>query len=186
MRIGIDIDGVIADFATPFCRLIEAHYGKQAVLTEYGLGLTKQEYQQAIDVFTVTQGYLCMPPYEGALRTLRLWAQDHDIWYITRRRCGVHNQTREETIRAHTLSWLKTHGFPAPGCVIFTQDKAEACRERKVQIMVEDYHQDACKIHCAQTRCYLVDRPWNQSPDAGPIRVNSLQEIPISHNGLSW
>src|SRR5690554_780689 len=125
MRIGIDIDGVLADVLHTWIKEMN-HYFKQNKRPEdifaYRFEEVYQVSWQAMDHFFRTNQELLLTnlePVEHAQITLDMLSKDHTIYLIT---------ARPEEFKDLTTSWLKKHQIYYHE-IIFTnfQDKAEYC-----------------------------------------------------------
>lgn len=120
-RLGIDIDGVLADFTKDYIRVLEAVSGKTCTLQageeppcwhfETAVGFDKEDVTKAWGeikedpVFWVNLS----PTMEAipALQSLKgAYAAGHDVYFITNR-MGI-------APHMQTMVWLMSKGFPAP------------------------------------------------------------------------
>ena len=176
MRIGIDLDGVIADFPNNFIEVAKV-FGYQAKADALNMGLPRQRFL-AIYNHMIHNGYFdTMKPYPGAVETLKEWKrQGHEIFYITRRRPAYPDDKAERLHQLQTKTWLMRCHFP-PGVVEFTQDKLAYCLANEITVLIEDYLGDCLKWLGKGVKVYLVDRPWNQGDY--PWRVKNLQGVKL-------
>jgi 5'(3')-deoxyribonucleotidase len=117
--IGVDLDGVVADFYGGFRRIVAEWFGvsEDSLTTEptYGLpewGITSSQQYEDIHRFAVTQRNLFreLQPISGAPPTLRrLSEKDIRIRIITHR---LYIKYFHEEAVTQTTSWLEHHGIP--------------------------------------------------------------------------
>lgn len=175
MRIGCDIDGVIANWNDAFIpRVIQLTgrnlFGAGYVPTvwEYptAAGYTREELLKVLDdVEHDAFFWRNLECYHGeqviqALDTLNLRQArgKDDIYFITNRK-GVFAKWQTER-------WLKSHGMSDP-TVLLTKNKGLACAALELDAYIDDNLDNVkdvviqCSILCQP---FLCDRPWNQTP----------------------
>lgn len=189
MRLGIDVDGVLADFNTAFIDRVIAvtgrdlfpprpfdiptwnypeHYGYTADETT-----TIWESIKADDAF-----WALLPEYADTRDLLeRLWSMrwDHDIYFITARP-GV--QAKQQTEH-----WLHHGGYDNP-TVLITSHKGLAAQTLGLHAYVDDRWEnalDAAGVHwkgeAPKTRSFLLTRPWNAANDCAGTAVTRVHSV---------
>lgn len=171
MKIGIDIDNVIAHTFRDLVKHFNQYMGKEHD-TISTLEAMRREKWKVLRywVHTWRKGLLTLvEPVEEAAESIRRWYPEHRISLITSRLTIFNRQTRK---------WLKKHNIPfhelhhaaertkfkkAKGCDIFIEDNLNEC-----EILAD---------HCPKV--YLIDHPWNRTKLVRPniIRVKSWDEI---------
>ena len=167
MKIGIDIDNVIAD---TFADLIP-HYErfmKQRSTPQQVIETMRRRKLKMLQYYFMAwkkRIMVTVGPIEGAAETSRQWHPKHQISLVTSRLCWFNRQTRD---------WLNKHNIPfhelhhakertkhkkANGCDLFIEDNVEECK------ILSD--------HCE--RVFLFDHHWNRIELAKKniIRVNN-------------
>lgn len=186
LKIGIDIDNVIAD---SYPRYIDAFNKKFGVAVKYEeifdfyylenyVGVDRAQTSQFIEtVLHSNEFQLAIPPYEEPQKIIKKWAdQGFSIHYIT---------SRPDFTKTVTLKWLKKHGFLAKGTKLHLLDinihskdtdyKKEIVNKWKVNLMIEDSLDIASALDIP---VFLLDRPWNQGKlPKNVTRVNNWAEI---------
>lgn len=147
-RIGMDIDGVLADFVGPYCRRFDV---REAESWDFD-PLFLDRYRELEDHFFENLPSITHPrelPYEP-------------VAYITQR-----SSKREEA----THNWLfENNNYPfAP--VIFAQDKLASCKELKLDAFVDDNFQTFVHLNSNGVLCYLFDAPHNRRYNVGHKRI---------------
>lgn len=157
MRIGLDIDDVIADFVGAYCE-----YYKIDRPSSWGFDqMFMERYQKlaANSSFWAKIRPLCSPetlPFEP-------------VCYITNRGC----------LREVTEAWLHAHHFPvAPVlCAGIGASKVDLAREQKLDIFVDDCYKNFCEMNQAGIVTRLFTAKHNQRYDVGHLRLNDLRDI---------
>lgn len=183
MKIGIDLDDVIADF---FETLLEHHnkkYGRSDRAEDFKewkwwpvWGITREETIKRVDEFHEIHKIEEVPPIKGALDAINKLSKDNELFVITSRPSRFKNKIE---------SWIKHH-LKREIRVIHAGDfhkdgratKAEICQELGVELMVEDGGEIA--INCADNgiNVLLFDKPWNQNVGhKNIVRVRGWKEI---------
>ncbi len=180
MRIGVDIDGVVADSYPAWLQELNRHYGKQiTVLEDYEMHLVFDVPFDDMNNFFVenVEYLLSMPkPIQGAKESIeKLIQEGHDIVYITARR------PEEEEI---TRDWLKKHGIPHE-TVLFSgfNSKVELVRQWQMQAFVEDHSVNARGIAQIGVPVFLLTTSYNKG-EVLPENVARCADWPCILQGL--
>lgn len=158
MRIGIDIDGVVADSYPLWLQELNRHYDRNIiVLKDYDMHLVFDVPADDMNNFFVdnVEHLLSAPkPVPGAKESIEaLITEGHEIVYITARR------PEEEEI---TLRWLKKYGIPYE-TVLFSgfKSKADLVRQWKMQTFIEDHAVNAEGIARLGVPVFLLTTSYN-------------------------
>ena len=146
-RIGIDLDAVVLDTLGVESTNYE-NYGDYKFLDKYAEWLNS-DYDIVTTPLTTEGREMDFEP----------------VVYIT---------SRPEIIKDATLDCLRYNGLPAAP-VVFTEDKVTACKEYRVELFIEDYYDNFCKLNQAGIKCLLMDRSYNRKYEVGHLRINSLK-----------
>lgn len=170
MLVGLDIDGVVADFITPFLRLLEERAGgapiDPATITDPNFVhhpfLTREiihETMEQVSYDPVFWGQLAPLPSPAQWRSLDRISRERRLIFLT------HRWVRDTyDINRVTCDWLRAHGVCDP-VVYFTQEKkSQLVQELKVRLFVDDRHEN-CEDVATQTQAVVLmpHRPYNQS-----------------------
>lgn len=173
MRIGIDIDNVIADTFKDLSEAFNSYMGKQLKPQEVVDIMRKERLRMWGYWFITWKKRLLtkVAPVKGAKEALEIWFREHDILLVTSRLPILRRQTRQ---------WLEQHGIPyhelhhlkegrkfkkGKGCDIFIEDNLEEC-----EILAD--HVD---------RVFLIDQPWNrrETKKKNIVRVGNWSDVRI-------
>jgi uncharacterized HAD superfamily protein len=171
MKIGIDIDGVLADFVTSYNALIRERTGIHIPpasdtypdVWEYDVaaGLTSEQLGMLWAEIRKGQFWATLHALPGAVEDLqRLWElrRDHDIYFITSR----------PGLKAKRLTeqWLSWHGYPDATVLITkgAKEKALVAAGLELDVFVEDNATNLATIMNMNPKLapYLIDRPYNR------------------------
>ena len=184
MKIGIDIDGVTADFVTPFLPVLEEALGRPvhyeditAYLFQEALGYSDEmevHVRAEIDRRDLLRD---LPEIPGALEAIRRLARRHDVHFITAR--------PGEKWGGVTREWLDCRGFPYTSLRFREGRKADA--SEGFDLFVDDYLENALDLVAQDIHVCLYDQPWNRVPDlpSGCTRVRSWREVEAVAAALS-
>ena len=174
MRIGCDVDGVLAEFVPAYVRVLEDVAGHAAILSspfplvwdfEELAGFTPVNVKDAWTVITQSDRFwrdlTAIPGIWDAIKHMDLARLTHalDTTFITDR-MGLAAKWQTEV-------WLMKRGATCP-TVLLTGDKAAACRLLNLDVYIDDCLSNAnavmgdVRLRHTNTRVYLVDAPDNR------------------------
>lgn len=176
-RLGLDIDGCINDFSS----LI---YKYASVFSEAnGIHMTYDMRDYYLERYFGWSEYMSNEfwtkyyrlalertrPQPGAKEAITEFKEKGiKIYLIT---------ARKEKYRELTTKWLKDHQIPFDK-LIMTSEKATACEENKIDLMVEDEAEN-CKSIANKNRVLCMAYKYNQELEGAKniVRVSSWDEI---------
>jgi uncharacterized HAD superfamily protein len=169
VTLGLDIDGVVADFITPFLRLLQARTGSAPIdpasiidpnFVQHPF-LTRELIFECMETVSYDpEFWTAMAPLLSSAQweMLERMSQDHDVVFIT------HRWVRDTyDIHRITCDWLRRHGLTRP-VVHFTQEKKSALiRQLGIGLFVDDRHEN-CEDAATETDALVLmpHRPYNQ------------------------
>lgn len=189
MKIGIDIDGVLANFNMPFAERLAKVTGKDLCPprpfdpTEWNwpgaFGYSEIEVNQTWEVVHANPNFwAALPAMAGATEALFALEQhgsehDDEVYFVTAR-SGV-------AVKKQTERWLQGV-LPSTDdyTVLVTPLKGLACAALQLDCYIEDNWVNALSVAQTKTRSYLCTRTWNATHDTdhtGVIRVSTVEEM---------
>jgi hypothetical protein len=166
-RLCVDIDNVIAQTDTVMRRTICLYtQGRVNLGCEYiqefdydkctdsnGGRIGPQEWRAIHELFSEHDAILSIEPMPGAIEQLRRLEKHYQVHLAT---------TRLARARRPTIEWLERHGFP-PYDLHFLRHGRKHASLARFAAAVEDHYERAVSFAEAETTCYLIRHPWNQS-----------------------
>ncbi len=160
MKIGVDIDGVLANSLPLWVAELNNFFNKSKQLEEIHLFDIRKTYgisQRDLNLFLERRGRYLMKspePMTGAAYNLGRIKQHHEICIIT---------ARNKSYREETQGWLKKHGLPYDELLLLgSHDKKESCLTRNLKVLVEDTLEIGVEVSSAGIPVLLLDAPYNQ------------------------
>ncbi|MFQ5812938.1 MAG: hypothetical protein ACE5I2_07100 [Anaerolineae bacterium] len=170
MIVGLDIDGVVADFLSPFLLVLEKRVGNGPIpvdsITDFGF--KEHPILSEQDVWNCMEAVSYDPPFwqnlpslitPGEWCSLENLSREHRLVFIT------HRYVRDTyDIHGVTCDWLKMHGISEPVVHFTEEDKAELVQQLGIQLFVDDRYEN-CRDVADKTRAIVLmpHRPYNQS-----------------------
>ncbi len=192
MKIGIDLDEVLADFLTA---LIKFHNDKYDTAFErdqfhsYRVfeiwGGTQEEADREIFEFYDTNYFNKIEPVPNAIENIDILSKKHELAIIT---------SRQNEISEKTLDWVNKHFENKFSGIYFTNqhskkgkciNKSAVCDSIGANLIIEDYLDYATECALSGKEVLLFDCPWNktQALPKKVSRVYSWNEITETING---
>lgn len=183
MRVGVDIDGILADFNTSYIALLNRVSGKEADIHyvptqwsyERSLGFTKDDIQAAWEQIKSNDFWHSLDMMPGVEYGCLCDLESHDLYFVTTR--------PGEFSKTDTESWLNRHlGVECP-TVLISNRKGHAAYALELDYFIDDKIENVWDVQdrAPNTKAYLLDRPWNQPQPNGhgsiQHRVKSLEEF---------
>ncbi len=185
MRIGIDLDEVLANFLDPLLRFHNEIYStslKRDDFKSYNFwetwgGTREQAIQKVLD-FYKSDYFKNIKPFEGAIESIEELSKDNELLIIT---------SRYKAISEETEKWINKYFPDNFSGIHFTNEffdsfnnkrKHEICLDLEINSLVEDSLEYAQQCASNGINILLMDRPWNRGKlQEGIIRVHSWKEI---------
>lgn len=163
-KIGLDIDGVLADFTLAWHEMYPEVNPKPK--TWYLDPKIMERFKAMREANTLDRFYLNIKPL---INPKDIPFEPH--CYITSR--PVSREISEE--------WLNKHGFPQKPVISLElkQSKVEAAKEAGVDIFVDDFYDNFLDLNNNGIFTYLYTSTWNDMYDVGNFRLDSLKEMPL-------
>ena len=158
LRLGIDVDGVVADFQSAFRTLAERELGLPASASETGLSKPDVDRLWRV-VADTTNWWLDVPAYEPD-QIKRLYAQARtarwEVFFMTSR-----PPSAGDSVQLQTQVWLERHGYFLPS-VLTTPSGArgEVARSLRLDLAVDDRMVNCLEIISASnSKALMMLRP---------------------------
>lgn len=163
-NIGLDIDGVLADFAGAWHKKYpEISATPNSWFFDRKIG---KRFKAMKEDGTLDEFYLNIP-------TL---IKPEDIPFDPH--CYI---TSRPVTTEITQQWLDKNKFPTKPVVTveLQASKAEVAKKAGVEIMIDDSYENFVDLNNNGVFTYLYTAPWNERYDVGHMRINSLKDIPL-------
>lgn len=161
MVLGLDIDGVVADFLSPFLGLLEKEIGKGPIAAE---SLTSVDFTEH-PVLTKEAIETCSdlvkrdPDFWSQLDSLlseEQWARLEDVNRQERLAFITHRSGHESfDIHGVTVQWLRRHGITEPKVHMAQETKSVFVEELKIELFVDDNY-EVCRDVAEQTAATVL------------------------------
>ncbi|MFS8130951.1 MAG: 5' nucleotidase, NT5C type [Candidatus Dojkabacteria bacterium] len=194
MKIGIDIDDVLAAFSTQWQNYYNKTYGtnyKFEDIIDYNFGVvykdaSPEEVVKRAFEFVNSPDFLLINTVEGSTEGISS-LKNHELFVIT---------SRSDDIKQTSIDWLDKH-FPNKfKDIIFTNSfsnnpnlkvvtKAEVGKRLGITTMVEDAPSHAINFAENGVKSILLDKPWNRSMKGHDLitRAKTWEEVTKLING---
>lgn len=185
MVIGVDIDGVLADFNTNYIDLVREVTGRDLFPKGYTwadietwsypetFGYTDAEITKVWDHIAASRTFWrTLRPYASTYNFLYdLSGLEHDVYFITSR-IGKREQMQ-------TMDWLIEFGWKTDHAptVLISSKKGECCHALKVNLYIDDKNENCEDVvkQAPDTECWMLAQPWNSiTGRPGIIRTGSI------------
>lgn len=163
-NIGLDIDGVIADFMLAWHELYP-EIPRDPDRYDFDKNIM-QRFDDMRKAGTLDDFYLKIKPL---IKPEELPFEPH--CYVTARPVDT----------KITKRWLKKHGFPKKKVITVPTGTSKVGVMKKVgiDIFIDDYHRNFVELNDAGIFTYLYSAPWNIKYEVGNMRLNSLKELSL-------
>jgi len=186
MKIGIDIDEVLAEFMEAFFGYYESAFGEKYFVKDIRdyysdfsriSGLNRKKFLEIMDDFYRTGFYRKTRPVDGAVKAVGELSGRHELFAIT---------ARSEKVKKETMEFLEKHFLDVSFKVFFSNElheganikKEDICKGLGIGVLVEDSGKYAICYAEAGIKVLLLDKPWNQGVEhENIIRVNNWDEV---------
>lgn len=179
--VGIDIDGVLADYVGALRPLAVEHEGftlPEGQPTTFGMvepGWLTESAQWLRLHQRWTSGHVDKTPVldRDAAKTLSvIREQGHTVVMITSRSAEP-TDTEPELVKEHTAAWLERHEF-AHDELVFTADKSAV----EWDVLIDDSPRHLAALSSLGRGVWVRDHPYNRTPDLAHLpRAHSITDF---------
>lgn len=189
MKVGLDIDGVLARFDSRVIEIAEELFPGRVptgyVPTDWYFSdvFAKEDLTAVFEhIKTVWNFWERSPSYVENVRSLTQFLTTHsesDVYFVTSRALSA-----GLSVKKQTEDWLyyeiKKYGIGYSPTVVPVENhkyKPDVMRAVGIQYSIDDYGPtvEACNSVSGH-QAFLLDRPWNRDRDYGP-RLDNLQQF---------
>lgn len=197
LRLGIDIDGVVADFNFTFRKLV--HDNTQVRLPEISLtypdswdyhrvaGVTSEEdnllWEHIKNSASFWLNITAYPTAPVFLEWLAWLPSEIDVYFITSR--------PGKTAKMQTEMWLERNGwgYDCHPTVLISRDKGKCASALNLTHYIDDKNENCVDVltESPKTKVFMLARPWNTAQLNIP-RIDSLNVFRqvIKEDGVKW
>lgn len=175
LRIGFDIDGVLADFSGAFVGIANRMFGTNYSASEQANWdyeqFSKEQVDKVWDEIRATNNFWQeLAPLEPQV-ALRKVSEDHTVIFITSRVPVAGASIETQTQR--WLCWQKFITFPTVLVVPHYSLKLPLMQALKLDSFIDDKAETVEQLRAVGLNCYIYDQPYNRQVTAAP-RVSSI------------
>lgn len=174
MKIGVNIDNVLASTMISFCRIANFNYRLSLSLQDINSYyfwdiLDEITEEQVWSIFNSENFYRDLDPVNLSIQSLNYLKRVGDIYLIT---------SRADYLLDITLKWVEHYKIPYKQ-LITSQDKLEYVKYNPMEYFVDDCLETALTLSRTCRKVFLYDWPWNKTETLpeNVIRAYSWQDI---------
>jgi hypothetical protein len=161
LRVGFDLDGVVADFRTAFLDAAASILGRDAIRRPSSPlpdvdAVSAADARRVWKVITETPNWwLGLAPYEPAqIARLYQLARQHrwEVSFLTSR-----IPTAGDTVQFQSQAWLESHGFYMPAVVTVPGSRGDIANAMRLDVVVDDQFLNCLEvISASQAKALLI------------------------------
>ena len=185
MKIGVDIDEVLAEFIRGYLNFYKCLGGRNILFEEVFdydfwkvIGVDRSETFHLADLYYGSKYFEDISLVDGAERGIRELSKNNELFLVTARPIKIKEKTELFIQKYFSDAVL---GIFYSGDVFNSQGnfKSNICKMNEISLIIEDNFN--CALDCARAGIdvLLFDKPWNRNHEVnGPIkRVKDWNEI---------
>jgi 5'(3')-deoxyribonucleotidase len=185
-RIAVDIDGVLADYHSPFVRFYNARNRTNFNVDDLlgydfwrAFKTSEEESERAIRDFFFSEGFEGINPIKDSQNSTWLLSQKNTLAIITARPDYVKERTLKWTDRYFPRIFSDVHFTSQFGGNGSRKKKYDFCLDYNYELIIEDVAEYANDCAEKGVKSFLMNRPWNRNFSLHPLvqRVNDWSEI---------
>ncbi len=168
MKIGIDLDGVIADFVSGFLKFYNLKFNENILFENWqsyhfydNLRKTKEEEIKLIDEFYNSNFFDDINLIDGAKKGVERLTIDNKVSIITARPIEYKEKTENFFKKNFSMNnWDIFYSEKPKGVEI---DKKSICKKLGIELMIEDSQDYARGCADEGIKVLLFNQPWNKN-----------------------
>ncbi len=170
MRIGVDIDGTINNFADIASKYIELETGFKWDRKQYEIYPKMNADEIHNFMLRHRQDFIDeVQPVNNSQDCIRnLLNARNQVYFIT---------ARDYVVAEDTLQWLRKHGFLYTDIFFNCGDKVGACIWKDIDVMIDDSPYNIKKLEENHIPYIVFNQPYNQNINDGLYRATNWNEI---------
>lgn len=185
IKIGIDIDGVLADLIPSLNNFYNRKKGTSFTLNDYKNANLETTWKcskdfaiNVVEEFFFSPDFLNISPIKGAQDAISILSEKYPLVAVT---------ARPPVIADKTKSWISKYFGDNISEIYLNGDytkhssewsKTEICNAKDINIFIEDTREIANKLSSAGIKTFLINTPGNQGElNEEVIRVQDWNEI---------
>jgi len=176
-RIGVDLDGVLADLAEGVVRKANSEYGlgvsKEDITSHDIAQCLRMSHDQVKSIFASDDIFVDLNPVSGSKRAIKLLHKKGWIIHV------ITDRFWHENDWSLSRAWLKSHAFHWNHLnLVRASQKAEYASAHEIQYFVEDNLDTARALGTVCEKVFLLDELYNKGdiPD-NVIRISNWKQI---------
>ena len=188
MIVGLDIDGVLADFLSPFLLRLEEKIGNGPIhadsITDFNFSehpiLSEEVVWDCLEKVSYDPAFW---QNMSSLITPSEWRQLESLSFQGRLFFVTHRYVRETyDICRITSDWLKQHGISQPIVHFTNESKAELVKDLGIEFFMDDRYENCLEVaERTQAMVLMPHRPYNRSFNHPAVkRIQNFSEL-FSH-----
>src|SRR4051812_30541902 len=161
LRVGFDLDGVVADFRTAFLDAASQLLGRESIRHQASPmpdldAVSAADAQRVWSVITATPNWwMTLTPYEPA-QIARLYQLARrfrwEVSFLTTR-----IPTAGDSVQVQSQTWLETHGFYLPAVMTVPGSRGEVANALRLDLVVDDQFLNCLEVVSAsQAKAILI------------------------------
>ena len=185
MKIAVDLDDVLLNFVDPLLEYYNSmsnkHFSREQMYT-YSLwkvfGITRKQSEKVLNGFYETDSFRSLQLIEGAQEGVITLSKEHSLYIITSRITELSDITHKE-IEKNFPDVFKDifFSYNMHKRNIRQQTKAEICRDKKINLIIEDSPEYAVECKNKNVGVLLFSQSWNISLSDGIPRADNWEEV---------
>jgi hypothetical protein len=187
LRVGFDLDGVVADFPTAFLDTAARVLGRDAIqrpispMPDFDAVSPADAKRVWRAITEIPNWWLGLAPYEPAQIARLYQLARHYRWEVSFLTSRV--PTAGDSVQFQSQAWLETHGFYMPAVVTVPGSRGEIANALRLDVVIDDQFLNCVEvISASQSKAMLILRMGDadlekQATDRGVGIVHHLEEV---------